>query len=164
VEGLNAEQRFDEKTGFTLISSGGYFHSLPGDPLRQFIDAAAEAQRAMGNEKTARIEVRSVGPDANPYLLLYTLLQTGLKGKQSLAHHDRSEQVQLLPTTIQEAIEHFESSQLMRQILGETNVEKYLSYKRAVADRSPRNLGTLIKTSEIIYHHEITNQALWNAF
>ena len=26
----------------------GYFHSLPGDPLRRFIDAAAEAQRAMG--------------------------------------------------------------------------------------------------------------------
>jgi glutamine synthetase len=53
VEGLNAEQRFDERTGFQLISTGGYFHSLPGDPLRQFIDASAEVQRAMGfkNEK-----------------------------------------------------------------------------------------------------------------
>ena len=36
-----------------LISTGGYYHSLPQDPLRQFIDSAAEVQRAMGfeNEK-----------------------------------------------------------------------------------------------------------------
>src|SRR5258708_27169900 len=53
VEGANAEQRFDEKTGFHLISTGGYFHSLPRDPLRLFIDASASGQRAMGfkNEK-----------------------------------------------------------------------------------------------------------------
>ncbi len=38
---------------FEFISTGGYYHSLPGDPLRQFIDTAAEVQRAMGfaNEK-----------------------------------------------------------------------------------------------------------------
>src|SRR5690348_5798695 len=35
VEGANAEQQFDERTGFRLISTGGYFHSLPRDPLRQ---------------------------------------------------------------------------------------------------------------------------------
>ena len=35
------------------MSTGGYYHSLPLDPLRQFIDTAAEVQRAMGfqNEK-----------------------------------------------------------------------------------------------------------------
>ena len=33
--------------------TGGYYHSLPGDALRRFIDTAAEVQRAMGfaNEK-----------------------------------------------------------------------------------------------------------------
>src|SRR3989339_514934 len=53
VEGVGAEQSFDEDIGFKLISTGGYFHSLPLDRLRKFIDAAAEAQRAMGfkNEK-----------------------------------------------------------------------------------------------------------------
>ncbi|HLL60090.1 MAG TPA: glutamine synthetase beta-grasp domain-containing protein, partial [Candidatus Nitrosocosmicus sp.] len=53
VDGLNAEQNFNEDTGFKLISSGGYYHSLPLDKLRIFIDKAAEAQRAMGfrNEK-----------------------------------------------------------------------------------------------------------------
>jgi hypothetical protein len=26
----------------------------------------------------------------------------------------------------------------------------------------PKELGTRIKNSEVIYHHEVTNQALWN--
>src|SRR5579871_4933731 len=53
VDGINAEQLYDETRGFTLTTMGGYFHSLPLDKLRRFIDAAAEAQRAMGfkNEK-----------------------------------------------------------------------------------------------------------------
>ena len=35
------------------MNKGGYYHSLPGDPLREFIDTTAEVQRAMGfeNEK-----------------------------------------------------------------------------------------------------------------
>ena len=35
------------------MNTGGYYHSLPGDPLRTFIDTTAEVQRAMGfqNEK-----------------------------------------------------------------------------------------------------------------
>ena len=35
------------------MTTGGYYHSLPGDPLRSFIDTAAEVQRALGfqNEK-----------------------------------------------------------------------------------------------------------------
>src|SRR5258708_1268536 len=53
VDGVNAEQRYMETGGFKLISTGGYYHSLPLDQLRLFIDKAAEAQRAMGfrNEK-----------------------------------------------------------------------------------------------------------------
>ncbi|HOX23381.1 MAG TPA: glutamine synthetase beta-grasp domain-containing protein, partial [Elusimicrobiales bacterium] len=33
VNGLNAEQNYNPETGFTLISTGGYFHSLPLDRL-----------------------------------------------------------------------------------------------------------------------------------
>src|SRR6476469_4003497 len=52
-KGRGAEQRFVESGAFDFISTSGYYHSLPGDPLRLFIDTAAEAQRAMGfaNEK-----------------------------------------------------------------------------------------------------------------
>src|SRR4051794_40680777 len=51
--GRHAEQHYIDTDQFEFISTSGYYHSLPGDPLRTFIDAAAEAQRALGfaNEK-----------------------------------------------------------------------------------------------------------------
>jgi len=51
--GKDAEQRFHETGKFEFINTGGYYHVLPLDPLRQFIDTSAEVQRAMGfqNEK-----------------------------------------------------------------------------------------------------------------
>jgi glutamine synthetase len=51
--GINAEQTYTSRDGFKLVSSGGYYHSLPNDPLKLFIDKLAEAQRALGfeNEK-----------------------------------------------------------------------------------------------------------------
>ena len=52
-QGRNAERRYHETGKFEFVNTGGYYHSLPGDPLRTFIDTAAEVQRAMGfeNEK-----------------------------------------------------------------------------------------------------------------
>ncbi len=309
VEGTNAEQAFEENRGFSLISTGGYFHSLPMDKLRQFIDASAEAQRAMGfqnekdhpevapsqfemnfsyrssiaacdqiqlyklicrqiankmgmtatflpkpimgingsgmhtnlslakgkknifydkagkenlspiawdfisrvlnhapelclilnssvnayrrldphfeapnqikvspvdrgsmiripvgNERSARIEVRSVAPDANPYLLVYSLLKAGLTGKKLQRDADKRERLRFLPGTINEALRFFKGSDFITEILGEENKEKFSHFKQLVADRSPRELGTKIKNSEIIFHHEVTNQALWNTF
>src|ERR1700730_17747066 len=51
--GPDAERHYHETTRFEYVNTGGYYHSLPGDPLRTFIDATAEVQRAMGfqNEK-----------------------------------------------------------------------------------------------------------------
>src|SRR5580692_1904081 len=51
--GKDAEQRYHETGKFEFINTGGYYHVMPLDPLRQFIDTAAEVQRAMGfqNEK-----------------------------------------------------------------------------------------------------------------
>src|SRR5258708_2214107 len=52
-KGPDAERRFHETLKFEYVNTGGYYHSLPGDPLRTFIDTTAEVQRAMGfqNEK-----------------------------------------------------------------------------------------------------------------
>ena len=46
-------RRYHETGKFEYVNTGGYYHSLPRDPLRKFIDTAAEVQRAMGfrNEK-----------------------------------------------------------------------------------------------------------------
>ena len=41
--GLNAERSYTTSEGFELVSNGGYYNSLPNDPLRQFIDRLAEA-------------------------------------------------------------------------------------------------------------------------
>ena len=51
--GADAERRYHETGKFEYVNTGGYYHSLPGDPLRTFIDTTAEVQRAMGfqNEK-----------------------------------------------------------------------------------------------------------------
>ena len=307
-DGVDAEQMYDERRSFQFISTGGYYHSLPLDRLRQFIDSAAEAQRAMGfqnekdhpevapsqfemnfsyvealracdqiqlyklvcrqvaanmgmtasflpkpmtgvngngmhtnfslgkdgknafyqkdgkeglsplawdfisrllnhapeiclalnssvnayrrldphfeapnqikvspidrgsmiripvgNEKTARIEVRSVAPDANPYLVLYTIIRTGIEGKKLSRDNSKRERVRFLPGTIYEAIKNFKRSPFIGKILGERNKEKYLAFKQSAADRSPKELGTRVKNSEIIFHHEVTNQILWNS-
>ena len=309
MDGTNAEQYFDEKTGFKLISIGGYYHSLPMDKLRQFIDSCAEAQRAMGfknekdhpevapsqfemnfsytevvracdqiqlyklvcrqvanqmgltatflpkpmmgingsgmhtnfslsklqknifydkngdeklstiawdfiskllnhaseiclilnssvnayrrldphfeapnqikvspidrgsmiripvgNEKSARIEIRSVAPDANPYILLFTIIKTGLMGEKLKKDDSKRDRLRFLPGTINEAIKLFKTSDFITKILGEENKEKFALFKQLAADRSPKDLGTRVKNSEVIFHHEVTNQALWNSF
>src|SRR6476646_4088021 len=52
-QGADAERRYHEIGKYDYVNTGGYYHSLPGDPLRTFIDTTAEVQRAMGfqNEK-----------------------------------------------------------------------------------------------------------------
>ncbi len=308
LEGTDAEQHYDDKDGFKLMTTGGYFHTLPLDKLRTFIDTTAEAMRAMGfrnekdhpevapsqfeinfsytdavracdqillykllcrqiahtmgmtatflpkpiqglngngmhtnfslakdgknafydksgqdglnklawgfidkllnrasdislvlnssvnayrrldpnyeapnqikvsandrgsmiriplgNEKTARIEIRSVSPDANPYLLLYTIIKTGIEDKVP-ASSDKRQRLRLLPGNINDAIRLFRTSDFTKKILGESSKEKYLTYKVESAHRTPRELGVLIKESEILYHHEVTNQYIWNQF
>ena len=309
MDGVDAEQEYKKNGGFSLVSTGGYYHSRPLDRLRQFIDAAAEAERAMGfqnekdhpevapsqfelnfsytnalracdqiqlyklvsrqvaskmgltatflpkpvagvngsgmhvnfslakagknvfykkggkeglselawdfiskvlnhaseiclgfnssvnsyrrldphfeapnqikvspfdrgsmiripigNEKTARIEFRSVAPDSNPYLAIFILLTTGLEGKKLTKDKDKRERVRFLPDNINDAIKLFKASEFTGKVLGEENKQKYASYKQAAADRSPKELGSIIKSSEILYHHEVTNQVLWNRF
>lgn len=309
LDGIDAEQNFTDSTGFSLISSGGYFHSLPQDRLRGFIDAVAEAQRALGfeNEKdhpevapsqfelnfkygplveicdqillyklicrqvaalqgmtasflpkpisgingsgmhinlslwkkntnafydktgeanlsplahnfisrllnhapeicltlnssinayrrldpnfeapnqikvsptdrgsmiriplgspsSTRIEIRSVAPDANPYLVMYTLLKTGLLGEKLLEETDKRPRLRYLPSTMNEAIKLFRSSDFITKILGLEVQKKYSQLKQMVSNRNPKDLGTFVKTSEVIYHHEVTNQVLWNRY
>lgn len=309
VEGTYAEQNFDEKLGFNLISSGGYYHSLPMDKLRQFIDACAEIQRAMGfknekdhpevapsqfelnfsyahviracdqiqlyklvcrqvankmgltatflpkpimgingsgmhtnfslakngknifydkkgkenlssiawdfvsrllnhapeicliinssvnayrrldphfeapnqikvspidrgsmiripdgNERSARIEIRSVAPDTNPYLWLYTLIKIGMTGEKLTKDKNKRDRLRFLPGTISDALKLFKASEFIEKIIGKTNKEKFSAFKQLAADRSAKELGTKVKNSEVIYHHEVTNQALWNSF
>lgn len=125
------------------------------------VNRGAMVRIPIGNEKSARIEVRSVAPDANPYLVLYTLLKTGLEGP--ISQGIRSQE-SYLPDNIYTAIDNFRNSEYTAALLGEEVVGKYADLKQASADRCPRLLGTLIKRAEVQFHHEVYNQALWTRF
>jgi glutamine synthetase len=125
------------------------------------VDRGSMVRIPIGNEKSARVEVRSVGPDANPYLVMYTLLKTGLEGP--LTEGIRTQE-SYLPDNIYTAIDNFRNSEHAVALLGEEVVAKYADLKQGSADRCPRLLGTLIKRSEIQFHHEVYNQALWTRF
>jgi len=309
-KGRDAERRYRETGAFEFISTGGYYHSLPGDPLRRFIDTAAEVQRALGfsnekdhpevapsqfemnysyteattaadqvqlyklvarqvaasmdltacflpkpvagvngngmhtnmsvskggknlfhekkgqdglsktawsfinrvlanandiclilnssvnsyrrldphfeapnqikvspkdrgsmvripigNERTARIEVRSVSPDANPYLAIYALFRTGLEGPLPDDENDsKRARTRFLPDNIYDAIRNFKSSRFAQELLGPEVHEKFAELKLATAERCPKALGTRVKRSVVIFHHEVTNQFLWSRF
>ena len=117
----------------------------------------------IGNSKSARIELRAVAPDANPYLTLYSVFKTGLEGTTSKIEGLRQAE-RYLPDNIQTAIEDFRSASWITTILGEDVKGRFADLKQAAADRAPRQLGTFVKPSEVQYHHEIYNQALWNLF
>jgi glutamine synthetase len=133
------------------------------------IKASANNRGAMvriptGNERSARIEVRSVAPDANPYLVFYTLARTALEPTTSTTPEAAKAGTRTLPDNIGDAIRHFSGSAYTRSLLGETVQGKYAELKQASADRCAHALGSIIKVPEIQFHHEVTNQFLWSRF
>lgn len=130
------------------------------------VDRTSMVRIPLGNEKSARIEVRTVAPDANPYLAFLILLQTGLEGPmtEQITSEARRTRTRFLPGNIYDAARLFKGSAFIAEMIGEENKEKFVDRKLASADRCPRELGTLVKTSEILFHHEVTNQYLWTQF
>jgi len=126
------------------------------------IDRGSMVRIPIGNEKSARVEVRSIAPDANPYMAIYAFLKTGLEGP--IAAKKNSKVIPVLPDNIYDAISYFESSKYAAQLLGDEVKSRYADLKTGSADRCPRRLGTLIKPSEIQFHHEVYNQSLWSQF
>ncbi len=130
------------------------------------VNRAAMIRIPLANERSARIEFRSVAPDANPYLLFYTLLRTGLEGPMPDAAdaEGKRARTRFLPDNINDAIRLFKVSRVAVDILGEDCHTKYAELKQRAADRCPKELGVRVKREEIMFHHEVTNQWLWNQF
>ncbi len=127
------------------------------------VDRGSMIRIPIGNEKSARIEVRSVGPDANPYLVLYSVFKTGLHGEtakiKNLRQADR-----YLPDNIYTALDDFRAASWTTTLLGEDVKGRYADLKQASADRCARLLGTIVKAPEVQFHHDVYNQLLWNNF
>ena len=127
------------------------------------VDRGAMIRIPIGNEKSMRVEVRAVSPDANPYMVMYSIFKTGLDGEISKIKNLRQAE-RYLPDNIYDAIDNFRKSKWTSEILGEDVKGRYADLKQASADRCPRLLGTFVKTQEVQYHHDVYNQFLWNLF
>ncbi len=125
------------------------------------IDRGAMVRVPIGNARSARVEVRSVAPDTNPYMVMYTLLRTGLEGPLTTGMRSGGS---ILPDNIYDAIQDLRGSTHMGNVLDEGVRDRFSDLKQASADRCPRLLGTLIKQSEVQFHHEVTNQYLMGKF
>ncbi len=127
------------------------------------VDRGSMVRIPIGNEKSARVEVRSVGPDANPYMVLYSVFKTGLHGE--IAKMDNLRQAdRYLPDNIYTAIEDFRKASWIDTMLGADVKARYADLKQGSADRCPRLLGTIVKSPEVQFHHDVYNQLLWNIF
>jgi glutamine synthetase len=127
------------------------------------VDRGSMIRIPIGNEKSMRVEVRSVAPDANPYLVMYSIFKTGLDGDtakiKNLRQADR-----YLPDNIYTALDNFKNAEWTTGLMGGDVKGRYADLKEAAADRCARQLGTFVKVPEVQYHHEVYNQFLWNMF
>ncbi len=127
------------------------------------VDRGSMVRIPIGNHRSMRTEVRSVAPDANPYMVLYAIFKTGIDGDISKTKNLRQAE-RYLPDNIYTAIDDFKKADWATKLFGEDVKQRYIHLKIASADRCPRLLGTFVKAPEIQYHHEIYNQYLWNQF
>jgi glutamine synthetase len=128
------------------------------------IDRGSMVRIPLGNERSARVEVRSVAPDANPYMSVYAILRTGLEGTIEKEDDSKKARTRFLPDNIYDSIRMFKGSTHAKKLFGEAVHNKYAELKLASAERCPKALGTRVKTGEIQFHHDVTNQYLWSMF
>ena len=141
-------------------------YEAPNQIKSSAVDRTSMVRIPLGNEKSARVEVRTVAPDANPYMTFYTLFKTGLEGpiSEALDSETRRTRTRFLPSNINDAIRHFKSSSYAKNLFGDSTHGKFMELKSASADRCPKLLGSMVKTEEILFHHDVTNQFIWQKF
>jgi glutamine synthetase len=99
----------------------------------------------VGKEKATRIELRSPDPAANPYLAFACMLSAGLKGIENdykLADpieeniftmtddQKKKLDIEMLPDSLENAINALEKSEMVREALGDHIFEKLILNKR----------------------------------
>jgi glutamine synthetase len=127
------------------------------------VDRGSMIRFPIGNERSVRVEVRSVAPDANPYMVMLAVFKTGLEG--AIANTPNLRQAErYLPDNIYDALDAFRKSAWTSAMLGADVKERYAELKQVASDRCPRLLGTFVKAPEVQFHHEVYNQYLWNLF
>jgi glutamine synthetase len=98
-----------------------------------------------GRESSARVELRSPDPAANPYLAFAVMLAAGLEGIRTKREppapveidvnklspaEARERGIAQLPASLDEAIQRLEGSELVRRALGEPCFERFVANKK----------------------------------
>ncbi|MFQ5499186.1 MAG: glutamine synthetase family protein [Candidatus Zixiibacteriota bacterium] len=141
---------------FTLVTNqwvNSYKRLVPGYEAPVYVSWGRRNRSSMvrvpmyriGKEKATRIELRSPDPAANPYLTYSCMLASGLKGidqqydlpdpiEDNIFHMDDDRKaalkIECLPNSLENAINEFEQSDLMRQTLGDHVYDKLIENKR----------------------------------
>src|SRR5687767_4871901 len=121
------------------------------------IDRGSMIRIPLGNERSKRVEVRSIAPDSNPYMAIYSIFKTGLEGPMEEGKKKETG-TRFLSDNIYDAIRLYKGSSFLKEMLGEEVHGKFAELKQAQADRCPKALGAEVKAAEIQFHHEATNQ------
>jgi len=94
--------------------------------------------------ESARVELRCPDPACNPYLAFTVMLKTGLDGikndlvppepvEENVYQFDESSltrrNIEILPTSLPDALDNMKKSQLLREALGDHLFERYLAIK-----------------------------------
>jgi len=97
------------------------------------VDRGSMIRIPIGNEKSMRVEVRSVAPDANPYLTMYSIFKTGIEGDTAKIKNLRQAE-RYLPDNIYTALDDFRSAEWTTTLLGADVKGRYAELKQASAD------------------------------
>ena len=88
------------------------------------VDRGSMVRIPIGNEKSMRVEVRSVAPDANPYMVMFSIFKTGIDGETAKIKNLRQAE-RYLPDNIYDAMENFRNSDWTTKLLGEDVKGRY---------------------------------------
>lgn len=148
----------------TTVMLNPYVNSYKRIDPEMFTPAAATwghddrgtACRVILNDcKSARVEHRRPGADANPYIVAAAILAAGLRGL--LEHADlppRSDEAIALPGDLFSAVTQFENSPWLAELLGKPFCTLFAATRRAEANRYEQWLRQTITSWELTRHLE----------
>src|SRR5438094_171440 len=90
----------------------------PNQIIASAVDRGSMVRIPIGNERSSRVEVRSVAPDANPYLVMLSVFKTGIEGDTAKIKNLRGAE-RYLPDNIYDALANFKDAEWTTSLLGE---------------------------------------------
>lgn len=137
-----------------------YKRLIPGSEAPVYLSWSASNRSTLiripsAEGNSARMELRSPDPAANPYLVLAAVLRAGLDGIKNkveppesvtgnlfeMSEQERQQRgIEALPGTLMEAVSCLEQDDFMRKTLGDHVFEQYIAFKKEEWDRYRRQV------------------------